>query len=124
MMPVAITSPGIYSQDGSGHGRGYILHQDGTLNSPSNPARPSDKVTIFATGVGPMTFTECCAATDTPGGRLYRQFLLPRRCGCRGAVGGFPGSVYRISVYVPDPAVLWRELANAVPPANESHSGT
>lgn len=65
-MPVAITSPGIYSQDGSGHGRGYILHQDGTLKSPSNPPRPSDKVTIFATGMDPMAFTECCAATDTP----------------------------------------------------------
>ncbi len=38
-MPVLGSRPGIFTVDGSGRGQGAILNEDGTLNSPSNPAR-------------------------------------------------------------------------------------
>jgi uncharacterized protein (TIGR03437 family) len=106
LMPVATTSPGIYSQDGSGHGQGYIRNQDGTLNSPSNPARRGEKVTIFATGMGPMTFTDCCAVTETPVDVFFDNFYCYGVAAVAGPVSGFAGNVYRITVYVPDPAAL------------------
>ena len=36
----------------SGQGQGAILNEDGTLNSPSNPARRGSVITIFGTGGG------------------------------------------------------------------------
>jgi uncharacterized protein (TIGR03437 family) len=106
LMPSAAVSPGIYSQDGSGRGQGYILNRDGTLNSPSNPARPGEMVTIFATGVGPMTFTDCCAVTDSPVDVFIDSVYCNGVAAVAGPVSGFAGGVYRITVYVPDPAVL------------------
>jgi uncharacterized protein (TIGR03437 family) len=105
-MPVAARSPGIFSQDGSGVGQGYILNQNGALNSRANPARPGDKVTIFATGVGSMTFTECCAVTDSPVNVFIDNIYCNGVAAVTGPVSGFAGNVYRITVYVPDPAVL------------------
>ena len=36
------------------NGQGAILNQDGTVNTPSNPARPGSIVAIYATGTGPL----------------------------------------------------------------------
>ena len=60
----AATSPGLFSTDGSGVGQGYILNQDGTLNSPANPAAPGDQVTIFATGAGPVSISDGYAVAE------------------------------------------------------------
>jgi uncharacterized protein (TIGR03437 family) len=54
-MPVAAAVPGIFSLDGSGHGQGAVLNQDGTLNSISNPAPRGTIITFFACGAGLMT---------------------------------------------------------------------
>jgi uncharacterized protein (TIGR03437 family) len=51
-MPVLASRPGIFSLDGSGQGQGAILNEDGTLNSPSNPAPRGSIITIFGTGGG------------------------------------------------------------------------
>jgi uncharacterized protein (TIGR03437 family) len=51
-MPVLASRPGIFSLDGSGQGQGAILNEDGSLNSPSNPAPRGSIVTIYATGGG------------------------------------------------------------------------
>lgn len=118
MMPVALTSPGVFSQNGSGLGQGYIVNKDGTLNSPSNPARPGDKITIFATGVGPMTFTQCCAVTDFPVNVFIDRIYCDGVAAINGPVSGLPGNVYQITVYVPDPAVVFagRNPAFTFPP--------
>jgi uncharacterized protein (TIGR03437 family) len=50
--PVLASRPGIFSLDGSGQGQGAILNEDGSLNSPSNPARRGSTITIYATGGG------------------------------------------------------------------------
>jgi uncharacterized protein (TIGR03437 family) len=54
-MPVAAAVPGIFTLDGSGHGQGAVLNQDGTLNSISNPAPRGTIITFFACGAGLMT---------------------------------------------------------------------
>ena len=51
-VPVLPSRPGIFSLDGSGQGLLAILNEDGSVNSPSNPAARGSIVTIFATGGG------------------------------------------------------------------------
>jgi uncharacterized protein (TIGR03437 family) len=51
---VAAASPAIFTMNASGRGAGAIFNQDGTINSPANPAERGSLVTIFATGAGLM----------------------------------------------------------------------
>ncbi len=51
-VPVLASRPGIFSLDGSGQGQAAILNEDGSLNSPSNPASRGSIITIYATGGG------------------------------------------------------------------------
>jgi len=51
-VPVLSSRPGIFSLDASGQGQGAILNEDGTLNSPSNPARRGSVISVFGTGGG------------------------------------------------------------------------
>jgi uncharacterized protein (TIGR03437 family) len=106
LLNVAITSPGLFSADGSGFGQGYILNKDGTLNSPANPAAPGDKITIYATGVGPVSFVDAYAVTEFPGAVFIDGFFCDGVAAVMGPVAGFPGAVYQLSVFVPDPAAL------------------
>ena len=50
--------PGIFTADSSGSGLGAIINQDGSRNSPSNPAPRGSIITLYATGAG---------ETDPPG---------------------------------------------------------
>jgi uncharacterized protein (TIGR03437 family) len=57
--PVAATSPGIFKLGDAGGGVGiWVFNQDGTLNSPSNPASAGSIIVFYATGGG---------QTDPPG---------------------------------------------------------
>jgi uncharacterized protein (TIGR03437 family) len=51
-MPVALTRPGIFTTGGSGNGQGAILNEDGTLNSPKNPAAKGSVIAVYITGGG------------------------------------------------------------------------
>jgi len=51
-LPVLASRPGVFSQDGSGTGPAAAINQDGTLNSPSNPAARGSIVAVYATGLG------------------------------------------------------------------------
>jgi uncharacterized protein (TIGR03437 family) len=62
-------APGIFTYDGSGHGAAAILNQDGTINTPSNPAERGSIVTVFLTGTGattPASVTGSVAAPPLP----------------------------------------------------------
>ncbi len=107
LMPAAVTSPGIFSADGTGLGQGYILNKDGTLNTPANPAAPGDRITILATGVGPVSFTDGYAVTQFPTNVFIDGIYCDGVAAVMGPLSGFPGNVYRITVYVPNPAVLF-----------------
>jgi len=51
-VPVLASRPGVFSADASGQGQGAILNEDGSVNSPWNPARRGSVITIFGTGGG------------------------------------------------------------------------
>jgi uncharacterized protein (TIGR03437 family) len=49
---VSDTALGVFTQDASGHGPALALNQDGTLNSPDNPAARGSVMTVYFTGSG------------------------------------------------------------------------
>jgi len=51
-VPVLPSRPGIFSLDDSGQGLLAIVNEDGSVNSPSNPAARGSIVSIYATGGG------------------------------------------------------------------------
>ena len=104
LAPVTAAAPGVYSVDGSGLGQGYILNQDGTLNSPGNPANEGAPITICATGVGPVTFDGGFAVTASPVSVYIDGFYANGIAATLAPRAGLPGNVYQISVYVPQPA--------------------
>jgi uncharacterized protein (TIGR03437 family) len=103
VISVAVNSPGIFSADGSGLGQGYILNKDGTLNSPSNPAAPGDQITLYATGVGPVTFTDGYAVTASIPAVFIDGIYCYGVAAVMGPVQGLPGSVYQLGIIVPNP---------------------
>ncbi|HTQ54869.1 MAG TPA: hypothetical protein VMI94_10435 [Bryobacteraceae bacterium] len=50
--PVAEAAPGVFTVDGV---HAAALNQDGSINSADNPAGPGTLVSVWATGLGPMT---------------------------------------------------------------------
>jgi uncharacterized protein (TIGR03437 family) len=102
---VAPTAPGIFSQNGSqngsGFGQGYILNNDGTLNSPTNPAAPGEAISVFATGVGPVSYVQGYAVSQYPVDVYIDQINCNGIEAFMGPVAGLPGNVYQIQVYVP-----------------------
>ena len=54
-LPLARTSPGIFTVPSAGTGPGAILKADYTLVSASNPAKRGDVVQVFLTGLGSVT---------------------------------------------------------------------
>jgi len=106
LLNVATASPGLFSADGSGFGQGYILNKDGTPNSPANPAATGDKITVYATGVGPVSFTNGYAVTEFPADLYIDGFHCDGLAAVMGSVAGFPGAVYQLTVLVPNPAAM------------------
>lgn len=47
------SSPGLFTFTQDGRGRALALNQDGTLNSPANPAPRGSVISLFGTGQGP-----------------------------------------------------------------------
>jgi uncharacterized protein (TIGR03437 family) len=74
--PVAQTDPAVFTRDGT---HASAFNQDGTLNSASNPAATGEVVTVFATGLGPISpaqpdgsiVTNASAANVLPAGVSY-----------------------------------------------------
>jgi uncharacterized protein (TIGR03437 family) len=51
-VPVAAAAPGIFSANSSGTGQAAAQNQDGTPNSPANPAPRGSVISLYATGEG------------------------------------------------------------------------
>jgi uncharacterized protein (TIGR03437 family) len=101
VIQAAPTSPGLFSADGSGYGQGYVLNADGTINSPSNPAAPGTRITVFATGVGPISFDHGYAVAAFPQDLFIEGVYCDGVDAFLGPVAGLTGDVYRLTVYVP-----------------------
>ena len=54
-VPVSPTSPGIFSNDTSGTGDGAVIHLNGMLVTPMNPATKGETLSIYLTGLGALT---------------------------------------------------------------------
>lgn len=52
ILSVQPSAPGILTVDGSGRGAAVLVNEDGTINSPDNPAPKGSRISFFATGVG------------------------------------------------------------------------
>ncbi len=52
IMPLVPSVPSIFSLSSSGVGPGAIVNQDGTVNTPSNPAARGSYISIYGTGAG------------------------------------------------------------------------
>jgi len=104
LVPLAQSAPGLFSSSGSGIGQGYILNADGTLNSPGNPAQEGGAITIFATGVGPVSLTDGFAVLSSTPNVFIDGFYADGIAAVYGPVTGLPGNVYQISVYIPRPS--------------------
>jgi uncharacterized protein (TIGR03437 family) len=101
VIQAAPTSPGLFSADGSGYGQAYVLNADGTMNSPSNPAAPGTRITVFATGVGPISFDHGYAVAAFPQDLFIEGVYCDGVDAFLGPVAGLTGDVYRLTVYVP-----------------------
>jgi uncharacterized protein (TIGR03437 family) len=53
--PVSPAVPGVFSLNGSGTGQALAFNEDGSLNSPRNPAGPGSVIRVYATGLGQMS---------------------------------------------------------------------
>ena len=85
LVPVAPAAPAIFTQDATGDGQAAALNQDGSLNTPLNPATQGSIVTIYVTGGGqtnPPAVTGGIAAA--PG-----SMALPTTA----TIGGLPADV-------------------------------
>ena len=51
-VPVAATSPALFTQNASGVGQAAAVNSDGSLNSVASPAKIGDFIVLFATGEG------------------------------------------------------------------------
>ncbi len=106
-VPVAATSPGVYSLDQSGSGGGAILHADYSLVSAAKPAAAGETILIYLTGLGAVTPT---LSDGTAGntGTLYRANTdlvvyvggQPATVLFKGQAPGFPG-LYQLNVTLP-----------------------
>ena len=68
-VPVAATTPAIFSLGENGSGQGAIINSDHTVNGTNNPAAPGSIIEIYATGEGqlvPAGTTGCITGTTLP----------------------------------------------------------
>jgi uncharacterized protein (TIGR03437 family) len=54
-LPVVAAVPGVFTLDATGTGQAAIINEDGTVNSPSNPAPRGSTVAVYMTGTGTLT---------------------------------------------------------------------
>jgi uncharacterized protein (TIGR03437 family) len=117
LMPVLSVKPGLLAKgfpdvserpwDGSD---GAIRNQDGTENSPANPAARGSRVTIYATGLGlpqspPEPGTVAATDTITPDSGAYVPWIsgVEGQSEAAGTIPGFVTAMHQIRVRAPGP---------------------
>ena len=105
---VAASAPGLFTQDSSGGGQAAAVNQDGSVNTPSTPARIGSVISLFATGEGQ---TLPPGSDGTPASGTPPTPILPVNVTIGGVtvnelqyVGGAPGEVaglLQINVQIP-----------------------
>ncbi len=107
-LPVAAAAPGVFTADSSGRGQGAIWNEDGSRNSPANPAAKGSIIILFATGEGQTTPD---GVDGKPAGTPLPQPVLPVIVGINnegaeilyaGAVPGLSAGIMQLNVRVPE----------------------
>jgi uncharacterized protein (TIGR03437 family) len=116
-VPVTTAEPGIFSLDGSGSGAGAILNQDGSLNSPTNPAASGSIIVLYATGEGQTNPAGVDGELDgSPAPKPLQTVTatvggLPATVIYAGGVSGLVAGVLQVNIQLPQGVTP----ANAVP---------
>lgn len=107
-LPLAAAAPAIFTRDSSGKGQGAILNQDGTINSPSNPAARGSVISLWTTGEGltePAGVDGKLATDPLPKPRLavsVRIGGLQAGVLYAGAAPGLVAGVMQVNARIPD----------------------
>jgi uncharacterized protein (TIGR03437 family) len=125
-VPVAVTSPGIYSLDQSGTGAGAIEHANGTVVNAANPAAPGETVVVYLTGMGAVTPTIADGTAST--GTTLNKTAMPMVYVAdvqaavlfSGLAPGFPG-LYQLNVTLPMSLSSAGNFPLAISTANAFH---
>jgi uncharacterized protein (TIGR03437 family) len=118
-VPLALTSPGIFSLTSNGLGDGAILHADYSVVNHDNPALPGEIVQVFLTGLGatsPVVSDGASAPTKplaTVSGpvNVYVGGSLVTNIQFKGLTPGL-ASLYQLNVQIPaNMGPGWQDLA-------------
>jgi uncharacterized protein (TIGR03437 family) len=125
-VPVAATSPGVYSLDQSGAGAAAIEHANGSVVNAANPAVPGETVLVFLTGMGTVAPTIADGTAST--GKPLNQAVVPTvyvadqqaTVPFSGLAPGFPG-LYQLNVIIPTSLSSLGNFPMAISTANAFH---
>jgi uncharacterized protein (TIGR03437 family) len=125
-VPVAVTSPGIYSLDQSGTGSGAIEHANGTVVNAANPAVAGETVVVYLTGMGAVTpaIADGTASTGTTLNKtaIPTVYVADEQATVlfSGLAPGFPG-LYQLNVTLPMSISSGGNFPLAIGTANAFH---
>jgi len=124
-LPLARTSPGIFTIPPAGTGPGALLHANFSLISPNSPARRGETVQLFLTGLGPVSpaTPDGAAAPSNPLSFVTSNLNVyvggrPATVIFKGLAPGLAG-LYQINFTVPASAAI----GSAIPLAIETPEG-
>ena len=108
-------TPALFTADGSGRGGLAAVNQDGTLNSPANPAKRGSLVSLYGSGMTPLNaFPESCDSDSYASGVLARS-VQPVEVTIgneladvlfAGVPPGMPCAVQQINIVIPQDSVV------------------
>jgi uncharacterized protein (TIGR03437 family) len=109
-VPVSAIGPGLFELSLNGRRQGAVVHQDGSLVTPANPARRGEVVSLYFTGGGPLI-------PPVPTGALGP---VPPPIAASDVLVGVGGSICRVlfAGYAPQALGLYQvnfEIADNIP---------
>ena len=106
-LSVVDAAPGLFTTNASGAGQAAALNQDGSLNSPSNPAHPGEVIVLFGTGEGlvrPLPANGAIAGSPAPAPVLSSAVMIggkPARVLYAAGAPGQTAGLIQINVEIP-----------------------
>jgi uncharacterized protein (TIGR03437 family) len=112
---VVTTQPGIFTLNASGTGPAAALNQNGSVNSPNNPANKNEYVVLYLTGEGQTSPLGVTGKVNCPSGQpcsisqlpvpllpvAVRINNTPASFAFAGEAPGFVSGVLQINVLIP-----------------------
>ena len=138
-----LADPGLFSANASGSGQLAVLNQDGSVNSPTNPAARGSVISLFGTGIGPIPNpppdgqvpTGLAPASGLPTVAMANPgpgIVDSSNISYFGLVNWFPG-VFQLNVKIPDSVppsptvsvgIVWQDFFSTVGPIDSNGNPT